>query len=543
MSTQAQAAYSWAKPNVLVKGSPLYLLCILGTVLFITFLSVFATVTTIIAEDAIRGDLALDARATSWLTTINLLGINTIVPSASWFADRFGYKTIFFFGMTLFTLASAVAGFAENFPVLCTARLLEGLGSGFIFPVGLSLLSQNLTEKQLPLALILYITAAFGAGFTIGFPLAGYLTQFVDWHWIFLVIIPGALLCMFICAWVQEDTPDQTIAPFDILGFIFFALFIGSLLVALTYGPMDSTDDGWFSPFILSCFAIALVSITATIYVESRHKNPLLPLVLFHNPIYAVTCAAMFLLGMSIFASAGTMMQYMIEALQYEKFVCGKIGMVYGLPLAFCSILASVLMKKIPVPAVIFLGLGLLIYSYFLNNILNWQTGPDQILFILFLRGVGLGLSLGPATVQALEAVPLEMRNKAATILTFFRQVGGTYGSTVIAIIVIKRTIFHTARFGEQSQSELPGFQVTYQKLYSHYHSTFFDSGTESAALAKATIIQNIKMQAYIQAINDAMIVFGYTTLSVALILVGLGIYEHLKKNRKETSKDTHLLP
>jgi len=541
MNTQSQTAYSWAKPNVLLKSSPLYLTCILGIVLFITFLSVFATVTTIIAEDAIRGDLALNERSASWLTTINLLGINTIVPSASWFADRFGYKTMFFFGMTVFTLASALAGFAETFPLLFTARLLEGIGSGFIFPVGLSLLTQNLSEKQLPLALILYITAAFGAGFAIGFPVAGYLTQFVSWHWIFFTILPGGFFCMFLCAMIQEDTPDQTTAPFDILGFIFFATFIGSLLVALTYGPMDSTNDGWFSPFILSCFGIALISITATIYVEKRHKNPLLPLVLFHNPIYAVTCVAMFLLGMSIFASAGTMMQYMIEALQYEKFVCGKIGMIYGIPLAFCSVLASVLIKKIPVPIVIFLGLGLLIYSYFLNNILDWQTGPEQILLILFLRGVGLGLSLGPATVQALESVPLEMRNKAATILTFFRQVGGTYGSTLIAIIVIKRTIFHTARFGEQSQTELPGFQVTYQKLYSHYQSTFFDTGSHSAALAKATIIQNIKTQAYIQAINDAMIVFGYTTLSVALILVSLGIYQRIKKNSQETPKDTHL--
>jgi hypothetical protein len=245
----------------------------------------------------------------------------------------------------------------------------------------------------------------------------------------------------------------------------------------------------------------------------------------------------MFLLGMSIFASVGTMMQYMIEALQYERFVSGKIGIMYGIPLALFSIIASILIKKIPVPVITFFGLSLLVYSYFLNNILDWQTGPEQILLILLLRGIGLGISLGPATIQALRSVPKELENKAATLLTFFRQVGGTYGGTLISILVIKRKIFHTARFGEQANSQLPGFQVTYQKLVSHYHSSIFDQGAESAALAKATIVRNIEMQAYIQAINDAMIIFGYVTMAVAIVLVLLSFKNrHLHKN-SESSK------
>ena len=524
---------SWVKPGIISKDHQAYPPLVLFNVLIVTFLSVFATVATIIADDAIQGALALSDRTTAWLTTINLLGINTVVPASSWFADRFGYKTMFAFGIALFSFASLCAGLSNHFTMICASRLFEGIGSGFIFPIGLAILMQNLPAKRLPLALILYIASAFGAGFAVGLPLAGYFTQFVSWRAIFFLIAPIGFLGFIFCALLQEETERKKTARFDFWGFLCFATFISSFLIALTYGPMDSTSAGWRSPFILGCFLIALISLLATIYIEKHHENPLIPISLFHNPIYSVSCLAMFLLGMSIFASVGTMMHYMINALFYERFVSGKIGIIYGVPLALCSVIASVLMKKIPVPIISFFGFSLLIYSYFLNNILDWQTGPDQILLILLLRGIGLGMALGPVTVQALSSVPPEFSNKAATLLTFFRQVGGTYGGTLISIIVIKRKIFHAARFGEQANSQLPGFQVSYQKLFSHYQSTFFDQGEKSSALAKATLVRNIEIQAYIQAINDAMIIFGYVTIVVALVLVALSIHNWHKSRKK----------
>jgi MFS transporter, DHA2 family, multidrug resistance protein len=520
---------TWANPGTIPREKPAYLFLTIANVLIVTFLSVLATVTTIMGGDAIQGELALSDDNATWLTTLNLLGINTIVPASSWFGDRFGYKTMLGLGIIIFAFSSLLGALSINFAMLGMARFLEGVGSGYIFPIGLAIITQNLTPKQLPLGLILYVITAFGAGFAIGLPLSGMLTQFYSWRLIFWIIFAVAFLIFFSVSLIQEDTMRQKTSRFDYFGYFFFALFISSLLIALTYGPMFSTNEGWRSPFILGCFSIAFLSFVLTILIERKHESPILPLGLFRYPVYATTCVAMFLLGMSIFASVGTMMQYMMEALKYERFVSGKIGIIYGAPLAIFSVIASLLIKKIPVTIVTVMGLCLLVYSYFLNGILDWQTGPAQILWILLLRGIALGLALGPATVQALEAIPKELKNKGATILTFFRQVGGTYGGTLIAILVIKRKIFHAARFGEQSNMQLPGFQVTARKLASHYGSSFYDRTGNSEALTKATIVQNIEVQAYIQAINDALFVFGWVTLIVTLVLVFISSYQWLK--------------
>jgi len=522
---------SWRKPGTIAPENPAYSLLIIGNVFLTTFLAVLSAVATIIADNTIQGDLALSDPKTTWLTTLYLLGANTTVLGANWFADRFGYKTMYAFGVILFTLASGFAGIAENFATIATARVLEGIGAGFIFPIGLATIVRTLSPKRLPLGLILYIGASFGAGFALGLPLAGYLAQFMSWRLIFLSILPVGFAGIVSCWLVHEETERTIFSKFDLCGFLSFALFIASLLVALTYGPLRSTDGGWRSPYILGLFALAALSLLSTIICERRHPDPIIPLKLFKDPMFAVATMAMFLLGMSAFASVATMMQYMINGLAYEKYVSGKIGIIYGISLFCFSILGNAIIKKIPVPCLTFLGLSILVYSYFLNNELNWLTGPDQIFWILFLRGVGLGLSLGPTTIQAMRHVPKDLVSKGATLLTFFRQVGGTYGGTLIAIVTIKRQIFHAARFGEQANAQLPAYQVTFTKIFNQFYSNTSGGATQ----AKGAIVKNILDQSYIQAINDAMIVFGYVTGAVALVLVVLNL-RNWWKQRKATS-------
>ncbi len=522
---------SWKNPNLISRDSPFYHACVIASVLIATFLTVLSAVSTMIADNNIAGELALSNPLTVWLTTFYLLGINMSVPAGNWFADRFGYKTIYATGLVIFTISSLMASMSVNFLMIGSARLLEGLGAGFIFPIGLAIIVQNVAPSKLSIAMLLYVSSCFGAGFAIGLPLAGYFTQFLSWRLTFVFISIVGSICFLITSFIQEDTPRATSDKFDSFGYICFVLFICLLLIGLTYGPLKSTSEGWRSPFIISCFVFAGISLIATICIERRSKNPFMPLILFQNPVYALACVTMFLLGMSLFVSVSTTMFYMINALFYERFVSAKIGAIYGILLTAVTILSNLLIKKIPVPLLSFIGLSILTASYFLNNRLDWQTGPQQITWILVLRGIALGLTLGPITIQALQNVPKELSNKAAIILTFFRQVGGTYGGTIVNLIIIKRQIFHVARFGEQTNTQIPAFAETSRKLFYHYYSTVSDKGQASKLLAKETIIHNIQIQALIQAINDAMILIGIATILITLTLLLLRILQWRKKS------------
>jgi DHA2 family multidrug resistance protein len=499
------------KPGFFSHDNPAYPILISTNVIITTFLAVVSAVSTMIGDASIQGDLALSNTETVWLTTLYLLGINTTVPTGNWFANQFGFNRMYAVGVIIFTLASLLAALSPNFLTIAAARFIEGVGAGFIFPVGLALIVHSVAKEKTGLAINLYIGIAFGAGLGIGVPLAGYLSQFHSWRDVFFLIVPFGAFAAISCWLFRKKYPELHKTPFDYWGFLSFVSFIASLLVALTLGPLKSTSGGWRDPYILFLFAFAFFSLILWFFMEKRSSNPLIPLPLFKDPIFSVSLAAMFLLGMATFASVSVSIQYMLNGLHYEKFVTGKIAAVYGLTIGLVSMIANFLTKHLPVPLLTFSGLALLIFSYFYNNELSWLTGYTQVITILVIRGIGIGLALGPTTILALHDIPVTLKTSAATILTFFRQVGGTYGSTLIAIFSIKRTIFHTARFGEQINPALPAYQMTLKNLYDKY---------PDPAQAKAAIIKNVVTQAQIQGLNDALIAVGYITSAVACILV-----------------------
>lgn len=499
-----------SKPGFFSHEHPSYPAHITINVILTTFLAVVSAVSTMIGDSAIQGELALSDTESIWITTLYLLGINTTVPTGNWFANQFGFNRMYTYGVVIFTLASLLAALSADFFMIASARFIEGVGAGFIFPIGLSLIAKSMPKKRVGLAINLYIGIAFGAGLGLGIIIAGYLTQNDTWRDVFFLICPLGALATISCWLSRKKNPDLHKSPFDFFGFLTFAVFIASLLIALTLGPLRSTPEGWRTPYILFLFAIAALSFISCILIEKKNSNPLFPLPLFKDPVFSVSLAALFLLGMATFASVAVSVEYMLNNLFYEKFVTGKIAAVYGFTIGLFSMIANALTKIMPIPILTFSGLFLLILSYFYNNELSWLTGYTQVIAILLIRGIGIGLSLGPTTLLALHGIPDSYKTAAATILTFFRQIGGTYGGTLISIFSIRQTIFHTARFGEQVNPQLPAYKSTLQNLIDQFPNT---------AQAKAAIIKNIEIQAQVQGLNDALIIFGYITAAVALIL------------------------
>ena len=114
------------------KADPIYRWTLLWNVIISTFFVVLSSILTIVGSTSIQGELALSDDKVVWLTTLYLLGTNTIVPAATWFADRFGYKKIYAIGLIIFSLSSLFTGFSTGFVSIAIGRLLEGIGGGFI---------------------------------------------------------------------------------------------------------------------------------------------------------------------------------------------------------------------------------------------------------------------------------------------------------------------------------------------------------------------------------------------------------------------------
>jgi DHA2 family multidrug resistance protein len=496
--------------------------------MLMTFLVIFSATVSIVGSQSIRGELALSDSRVVWISILYLFGTNTTVPMANRVADLYGYRRIYAMGIWIFTFGTCLAGLANDFYVFAIARYIEGIGAGFIYPVGMALIVQNVKKEKLPFGLTLYLAAAFGGGLGLGMPLSGYFSQFFSWRIPFFIILPCAIGAAIHTHFFPKDVRKMGVR-FDHWGFIFFTLFIGSLLIATNTGQLSSNSEGWRSPVVIGCLVLSFLSLLATIYVERRHPQPLLPLALFKDPLFSLSCAALFLLGISVFGSLTLASSYLIEGLGTEKWVTGLICMSYGFTIFLSGLIGNVLMKYIPTSVLTIVGLSMLITSYFWNNILSLQTGYRELLPILIFRGIAVGLSLGPTTAQAMSKVTKELSSAASGMLTFFRQVGATFSGTLIVIFSIRYTIFHTARFGEQINSQLPGYKMTFINLQT---LTTSDPYAELPKQAKAMIVKTVSTQAYIQSLNDTAMLFGYFILVVTCLLVIVSSYEYWKKKR-----------
>src|SRR6516165_10066563 len=146
---------------------------------------------------AIAADLHEDPIALKLALTSYLLSLAVFVPISGWVADKYGARTVFMAAIAVFTGGSALCGFANNLPEFVLFRMIQGLGGAMMVPVGRLVILRSVAKSEMISALA-WLTIPALIGPVIGPPLGGFITTYLNWHWIFLINIPIGLLGIFL---------------------------------------------------------------------------------------------------------------------------------------------------------------------------------------------------------------------------------------------------------------------------------------------------------------------------------------------------------
>ncbi|PIS01026.1 MAG: hypothetical protein COT84_04280 [Chlamydiae bacterium CG10_big_fil_rev_8_21_14_0_10_35_9] len=503
---------------------------ILFNVIIATNLAIISAVTSAVAESSIIGDLGIEGSVQQWVTILYFLGVNSAVPIGNWLGDRFGYKRMYFIGVSFFILGSFFVGLSSNFHMIVASRFIEGIGAGLIFPVGLALIMKNFPKEKLSLPINLYLGLSFGGGIGLGSIISGYFAQAGYWQACFFMNIPFGIFCLIATYYEIKETEKIDNGKFDFWGYLTFIIFVATLLIALTQGNLVSTTNGWKSPLVVGCLISCIVALIVWIFIEKKTSNPIISLKMFKYPLFVMACLSVFAIGSTLFATVSLASQYMEVSLKFQKQTTGLMLSIYGLALATFTMFSTFLMKHIHTLLVVLTGLCFLAISLFMNNELTFLSNKTHLAMILILRGMGIGLSLGPITSNGLKNIPLGHTAQAAMLLTFFRQTGATYGGSILNIIIIRRQFFHSQTFGEQITNYGIGFQETLRKMTSFFSFYHGNSPTEAKERAKQVIIDNVKNQSLIQSINDALFIFGIVICCIGFLLIFLNIKRQKEK-------------
>ncbi|HUZ68409.1 MAG TPA: MFS transporter, partial [Candidatus Saccharimonadales bacterium] len=213
-------------------------------------------------------------------------------------ADRLGSRRVFFTGLGIFCLGSALCGFAPSVLLLVLGRLIQGVGAAALLPASLSLLLDAFPVERRSQVVALWggvgaLAVATGPSFGAALITVG------GWRWAFFVNLPiGAVALLTGRRALSKSIPRRPDARPDYLGALLIALSLGSLVLGISQGP----TWGWTSVRIIASFAIALFVGTIFLFRSARHPEPVLDLTLFRTRSFSVANLAMFLYAMGFFA-------------------------------------------------------------------------------------------------------------------------------------------------------------------------------------------------------------------------------------------------
>jgi EmrB/QacA subfamily drug resistance transporter len=397
--------------------------------------------TLIIALPDLERSLHASLLALVWVILAYMIAATVLVLTAGRLSDLFGRKRAYVGGFLVFALASLGAGFSPNVTVLILWRILQGIGSAFLFANAAALVTDAFPKEELGLAMGANTMVA-AIGLVLGPVLGGALVA-ISWHWVFWFNVPLALGG---AAWgaliLRELAKPDSVRGYDVLGTVTFVVGLTGLVLGVSKGGLS----GWNDPMVISCLTAAVVLLPTWVAIELHSRAPMLDLQIFKDRLFAAATGAAFINGLARFALMFLFVFYFQGAQSNSPIEAG----IKLIPLALGMLIASPIAgayadrhgsRTLAASGMLVSAAGLAAMTTLGVHTPYWEAG-----LWLLVVGVGSGMFNSPNTAAMMGAVPAYRRGIAAGARTLVQNTGAVLSiAFVLAIItsaVPKATLF-----------------------------------------------------------------------------------------------------
>jgi EmrB/QacA subfamily drug resistance transporter len=411
----------------------LYVLC-LGDLMIVLDVTIVG-----VALPSIREDLGFTETSLAWVVNAYLLTFGGFLLLGGRLGDLFGHRRLFLIGTTVFTLASLACGLANSQELLMGARAVQGFGAAVVSAVALSLMMTLFTEPaDRAKAMGIFGFVASGGG-SIGVLLGGILTDSLSWHWIFLVNVPIGIAVFALALLVlPSGGREGAEGRLDVAG----ALTVTASLMLAVYAIVNGNEVGWTSTRTLGLLGLSAGLLALFLWIESRVRSPLVPLVLFRLRNIAVSNVVGVLWAAAMFAWFFLSALYLQLVLGYSPLQVGLAFLPANLIMALFSLgLSAKLVMRFGIRLP--LGTGLLLASIGLALFARAPVHGSFVIDVLpsmVLLGLGAGMAFNPVLLAAMNDVSPNEAGLASGIVNTSFMMGGALGLAVLASLAASRT-------------------------------------------------------------------------------------------------------
>lgn len=370
-------------------------------------------------------------------TQLNLVAVGYslgLACSVLWFGalgDRYGRKMILMLGVALAMPAALIAAFAPSINVLIGARIFGGLAAGMAYPTTLALIAALWSGPARTKSIALW--AALGGAISASGPLmSGLLLTRFEWSSVFFVVLPIAVIALFLAWKYVPAHVNETTEPVDNLGGILSLVLVGSLILAINFAPVPAMRT-----LVLSLTVVVIVALVLFLVHQRRAQNPLYDLKIASRPTFWVAGVGGIIVFGSLMGAMFLGQQFMQNVLAYDTVQAGFAI----LPAAFFMILvaprSAVLVEARGARVVLLAGYFFVLLG-FVAMLLLWAEGIAywKVGLAYSLVGIGVGLAGTPASRSLTGSVPVAKAGMASGTADLQRDLGGALMQSIFGALL-----------------------------------------------------------------------------------------------------------
>ncbi len=406
-------------------------LVIIGALLLGMLLAALDQTIVATALPTIAGDLH-GLSELSWVVTAYILASTASTPLWGKLGDLYGRKAFFQVAIVIFLVGSVLSGISHTMGQRIAFRAVQGIGGGGLMITAQAIVGDVVSPRERGRYQGIF-GAVFGVTSVIGPLLGGFFVDTLTWRWVFFVNLPVGALALAVTAAVLPSSGPQVSHVIDYLGTVLLAGAATSLVLLTTLG---GTTYAWSSAPIYTLAVLGVVLVGLFVVVEQRATEPVLPLRLFTSRVFTVASLVGFVVGFAMFGAITYLPQYMQVVKGQSPTGSGLQLLPLMAGLLLTSMGSGILIsrwgryKVFPIAGTAVMTLGMWLLSH-----LAVGTSPLQYTVYMFVLGVGIGGVMQVLVIAVQNVVPYRDLGVATSGVTFFRSIGGSFGTAVFGAI------------------------------------------------------------------------------------------------------------
>jgi DHA2 family multidrug resistance protein len=480
------------------------------TVTLATFMEVLDTSIANVALPHIAGSVGASQEEATWVLTSYLVSSAVILPISGWLSNRFGRKRFYMTCVAMFTICSALCGFAPSLGFLIVARILQGLGGGGLAPSEQAILADTFPIEKRGQAFAVYGMAVVVAP-AIGPTLGGWITDNYNWHWIFFINIPIGLLSLYLSNKMVEDPPEvharmKRRDPVDFTGLASVALGVGLLEYTLDKGQQKD----WFGSGQIQITALlAVITLIFFVFWEWRHPDPIVDLKLLKNRNFGTAVFLQLILGMVLFGSTVLIPQYLQTLLGYTAERAGMALSPAGFVMMLGMLIAGRTLGKNDPRLTVMLGYLAVAAGLYNLTRLDLYSSFGAITTWRMLQVIGLPFIFIPISTLNYVGVPREKSNQISALSNFARNMGGSAGTALLTTFLARSAQVHQTTLSANITAGSYAVTAFTSRFAKATHTTL----AAAQPIALAQIYNQMLQQASMLAYKNAFAILSFTLI------------------------------